>query len=64
MALITCPECGREVSDRAKTCPNCGFPITKSEEMDNELQVRDVVLAKEEQKPQATWYELFATSMN
>ena len=52
MALITCPECGREVSDRAKTCPNCGFPITKSEEMDNELQVRDVVLAKEEQKPQ------------
>lgn len=27
MALITCPECGREVSDRAITCPNCGCPI-------------------------------------
>lgn len=27
MALIACPECGREVSDRAPTCPNCGSPI-------------------------------------
>lgn len=29
--LITCPECGKEVSDIAKTCPNCGFPIYKIE---------------------------------
>lgn len=27
MALITCPECGKEVSDKAATCPNCGYPI-------------------------------------
>ncbi len=27
MALIHCPECDKEVSDRAKACPNCGFPI-------------------------------------
>lgn len=27
MALITCPECGKEVSDMAKMCPNCGYPI-------------------------------------
>lgn len=27
MALITCPECGKEVSDKATTCPNCGYPI-------------------------------------
>lgn len=27
MALITCPECGRKASDRAKTCPDCGYPI-------------------------------------
>jgi ribosomal protein L37E len=25
MALIKCPECGKEVSDTAKTCTNCGF---------------------------------------
>ena len=24
MALITCPHCGKPVSDRAATCPNCG----------------------------------------
>lgn len=29
MALINCPECGKEVSDKAKTCPNCGIAITK-----------------------------------
>ncbi len=27
MALIACPECGREVSDKAPTCPGCGAPI-------------------------------------
>ena len=27
MSLINCPECGHQVSDRAKACPNCGFPI-------------------------------------
>ena len=29
MALIKCPECGKEISDRAKKCPNCGFPIKR-----------------------------------
>ncbi|SEQ11412.1 zinc-ribbon domain-containing protein [Ectothiorhodospira magna] len=27
MALIDCPECGRQVSDKAPTCPGCGAPI-------------------------------------
>lgn len=27
MALIQCPECGKEVSDKASSCPNCGCPI-------------------------------------
>lgn len=25
--LIKCPECGREISDKAPTCPHCGVPI-------------------------------------
>lgn len=25
--LITCPECGKSVSDKARTCPNCGAPV-------------------------------------
>ena len=28
MALISCPECGKQISDAANTCPHCGFPIT------------------------------------
>lgn len=27
MAMIKCPECGKEISDLAEKCPNCGFPI-------------------------------------
>ncbi len=27
MALVTCPDCGREVSDAAPTCPGCGRPV-------------------------------------
>ena len=27
MALITCPECGVKVSDKAAACPHCGYPI-------------------------------------
>ena len=30
MALIRCPECGAEVSDRATACPKCAFPIASS----------------------------------
>jgi len=28
MALIACPECGNDVSDKAPTCPRCGVPLT------------------------------------
>lgn len=27
MALIKCTECGKEISDKAQSCPNCGCPI-------------------------------------
>lgn len=27
MALICCPECSKEISDKADACPQCGFPI-------------------------------------
>lgn len=28
MALIICPECGKEISDIAPSCPNCGCPVS------------------------------------
>jgi hypothetical protein len=27
MAIISCPECSREVSDKASACPHCGYPL-------------------------------------
>ncbi len=27
MALISCPECGKEISDKAFACPHCGNPM-------------------------------------
>lgn len=32
MALVKCVECGKEVSDKAKSCPNCGCPINEKKE--------------------------------
>jgi len=29
MALIDCPECGKQVSTAAKECPNCGYPVAE-----------------------------------
>lgn len=27
MALMNCPECGKEISDQAESCPYCGYPL-------------------------------------
>lgn len=27
MALINCPECGKEISNKAAFCPHCGYPL-------------------------------------
>ena len=31
MALIKCPECGREVSNKAPACIHCGYPLQESQ---------------------------------
>lgn len=30
MAIVTCPDCKRELSDSAISCPNCGYPYEKN----------------------------------
>lgn len=34
MALISCPECGKEISDAALACPHCGHPIQEPQPQD------------------------------
>ena len=31
MALIKCPECGKEISNRAHVCIHCGYPLEENE---------------------------------
>ena len=31
--IISCPECGHQVSDQAETCPSCGIRIAKKKKM-------------------------------
>ena len=38
MAIIQCPECGKEVSNAAQTCPNCGFGVKAYFEREAALQ--------------------------
>lgn len=43
MALIKCPECGKEVSSAAESCPNCGHPISGEKKT-------ETVIVKEKKK--------------
>ena len=39
MALIKCPECGKEVSTEASVCPHCGYPLHQKQEKVIEAEV-------------------------
>lgn len=43
MAIISCPECGNSVSDKAATCPHCGMEIHKK--YDNSKLINALLLA-------------------
>ena len=40
MALIKCPECGKEISDRAQACINCGCPISNTLSTSGKIMVK------------------------
>lgn len=33
MAIICCPECGKEISDKATSCPHCGLPLSQNNQL-------------------------------
>ena len=48
MAMMKCPECGHAISDKAKSCPNCGYvleidPIDKDDEDINDQKSSDLL---------------------
>lgn len=38
MALIHCPECNKEISDKVKACPFCGFPFETNADTKKDVQ--------------------------
>ncbi len=44
MALINCPECSKEISDKVKSCPNCGFPFDDALSQNEETKPQQVEL--------------------
>jgi len=59
MALVTCPECGREkVSDSAVACPDCGFGIREYYAHRNERQQLAEKAKKSEKHAQSAVQEL------
>lgn len=42
MSLIKCKECGKEISEEARTCPNCGAKTSKSKKR-NKVIVKIVI---------------------
>ena len=46
MALIKCPECGREVSNRAAACIHCGFPLETVEPAQNEYPNASIEISR------------------
>ncbi len=52
MALIQCPECGKEISDRADKCIHCGYPLNQDQRFDERYDDREY----DDQKPEPEEY--------
>lgn len=37
MALVKCPECGKDISDTCENCIYCGYPIRKGEKINKKI---------------------------
>ena len=51
MALIDCTECGKQVSDKASACPNCGAPIELPAAKPSDISAGTAAAEKETKSP-------------
>src|SRR5262249_45067816 len=59
MALVPCPECGRQVSTKAEACPQCGCPLASkiaALEASAHLQLSDSVVPPPQGDPDMTLF--------
>ena len=46
MAIIRCPECDREISDKAEKCPHCGYPLKSAKTSEESNTMSDTRFKK------------------
>lgn len=59
MALIVCPECGKQISDKASVCIHCGFPLASIESTRTEEQDFYCIVLKEVRTRGDAYYDKF-----
>lgn len=62
MALIKCPKCGKEISDKAEKCPHCGYPIEEIEKNtatkpDENNEVGNTIVAENKKNENSNQHE-------
>src|ERR671926_746572 len=45
MPLVTCPDCGKEISNRAEACINCGYRLPRGSIFKKEMGVDGAISA-------------------
>lgn len=58
MALIKCPECGKEISDKAPACIHCGFPLSLLKEQSQESLDKENKIIKKSESLSKTGYSM------
>lgn len=44
MALINCPECGKDMSDSLKKCPHCGYKIKNEKKLVDKKKIKKLII--------------------
>lgn len=50
MALIKCPECEKDISDKVKSCPNCGYPMEIENNETQKVEISSVNIKMDKSK--------------
>lgn len=48
MALLKCPECGNQVSDKAASCPQCGHPVSEMQKSVRQAPIQQAKVKAEQ----------------
>ncbi|HCS74919.1 MAG TPA: hypothetical protein DIW17_13725 [Clostridiales bacterium] len=58
MAMIKCPECGKDISDKAESCPHCGCPNHEFNKSESEkININNNENKKSEEYAQESYQE-------